>query len=163
MEAYWWFIYLGVAIILSLLFQFARGIRETVIFLGTALAGVAAIIQLQSQSFQTQQNVRHNKVTVSFSYIEKWNSPPLSDKLRTAARAIDSVSGKSPQEIEAFLADHDTARDALIKVFNLFEDIGLAIRTGYADNETLCQYFSEPALRYFSRLRPWLDNYRSIT
>lgn len=164
METYWWFIYLAAATALTLLFQFAPSVRQTVVFLGTALIGVAAIIQLQSQAFLTSQEIRHGKVSVAFNYIDIWNTEPMNERVRVAAVVVDdSIIGKSPQQVQAFLDNNDAQRGALIAAFNLFENMGLAIRTGYADDETLCQYFSEPALRYFSRLKPWLYNYRSVT
>ena len=170
MQGYWWIVYVGAVVILTVAYHFLAKQRETVIFLAGTLAAMAAIGQLQAGAAQLQagadqsaEDVKHRRLEVSFRYMDKWNSSPIRDILPTASTALQALSGHSPQEMQAFLEGHEDDRHSLTTLFNFFEDAGLAIRTGYADNGALCQYLSEPSLRYFSTLRPWLDYFRNQT
>jgi hypothetical protein len=169
MQQYWW-VYLIAAIILTTAYQIFKKYRQTVVFLATALGVAAAILQFQAQTdqlhAQASQNhaaVRHSRVQVAFEYMRRWNDESFRATLPEATAALEGVAGKSPEQIHEYLGKNDAQRKALMAVFNLFEDIGLAVRTGYADDEALCQFFSEPVKRYFSTLRPWLDFYRAKT
>jgi len=124
---------------------------------------VAAIGQIQAAATQSGKEVEHRKIEVSFRYMVRWNEPGFRAILPDAVDGLNSVVGKSPEQMQAVFEGNAKQREAVMSVFNLFEDIGLAVRTGYADSGSLCQYFSEPASRYFSKTKPWLEYYRQQT
>ncbi len=166
MKEYSWVVYILLAIGLTFLCHFRQEQRRTVVFLAAALGAVGAIGQIRATASQNRTEVEHRRILsidVSFRYMAQWNDPSFRAILPDASDGLRSIAGKAPEQMQATLEANARERNALTSVFNSFEDIGFAVRTGYADNASLCQYFSEPALRYFRTAKPWLEYYRLQT
>ena len=154
---------LGVVIVgLTLLYQFLPGYRHTVIFLGSALGVALAFTGLLQTAAQGRELARHRKVQVAFDYMKRFNQPKISLKVEQAHDALERVSGLSPADTHAVFVEEPSTSEPLKFVFNFYEEIGLAARLGYADEYSLCVYFHDVGIKYFSRLKPWLDYYRSL-
>ena len=161
MEAYWWIVYLAAAVALGVAYKLLPQHRDPVVFLAAALAGAGAMGQLHAQILQNRDAVQHQRVVASFDYMKELGGEPFGQVRSKAGDALRAVKGKPAKEADEYLNAHPNDKEAVLTVFNKFEEIAIAVRTDYADEGVLCQYVSEPAVRYFQTLRPWLEYFRS--
>ena len=164
MIAFPWWAYVIVAIGLVAAYYFSLGrdkLRRTLVFLATTVGLVAATLQLQSNALEHREAVEHRKREVSFRYIDRWED--AAEKYFSPMRELGAfASSHQPAQTDSFLKASRDRMNAWSKVSSLFESIGLAVKTDFADERSLCEYFgawaaSGPAMRYFSALKPWID------
>ena len=150
--------------ILTFLYHFKKDLRRTVIFFGSSLGIgatiVAAILGVLGLNESTQQHsfsIKYNQKQASFSYLKEWKESPQA-KAREASRKI---RGLPPQEAHKVLLTNDEYADSVRAILAFFEEVGLAVKHSYADEETLCPMLQEPVTTYYASFQPWMDWYKS--
>lgn len=174
METNWLIAGLGAGVlVLTILFASWPSARKTIVFFGSAVGVAAAVLgvlfsfqelqrlgdQYKLAIGQHEQSVTHSRQAVTFSYTEKFEDLPL----EKAAEALNQIGAMNPQQISEFFRADPVSSQALLKVFNFFEQMALATKNSYADEKTLCALFEEPAVRYYSHLSSWIVEYRKQT
>lgn len=154
--------------ILTALYHLARGWRRTIVFLGSSLgigaavvAAILGVMGLQESARQHSFAIRQSQKQAAFTYLQEWQKIPQA-KLRQASSMARNIS---PDEVHKALQKDPEYADAVRATIVYFEEVGLAVRNSYADEETLCTLLREPIIRYHSAFGPWIEwykNYRSI-
>ena len=146
--------------LLTLLFALLPKARQTIVFGGAALGVLLTFAGLMQTADQNRELARHERLKVAFDYSQRLNQPEISKRFERAKDALDKVSGKQPAEIDMLFKQEEIS-EPLKWVFNTFEEMGQAVRLGYADEKALCVVWRDIALKYFSALKPWLDHHRA--
>ena len=165
-----WIIGSGVlgVVILTAVYHLAKEWRQTIVFFGSSLGISAAIIAailgvmgLQESARQHSFAIRQSQKQAAFSYAQEWQRIPQA-KLRQASKLARELS---PEDIHKALQNDPELADAVRATIVYFEEVGLAVRLSYADEEPLRALLYEPVSRYHSAFKPWMDwykNYRSV-
>jgi hypothetical protein len=165
-----WFIVPTITLILVLtfLYHFKKTWRRTIVFFGsslgigaTVIAAVFGVLGLRESTEQHGASVRLNQKQASFYYLKEWKTVPQ-PQVREVCRLIRGIP---PQEAHKIFQNNHEYADAVRGILAYFEELGLAIKHSYADEETLCSLLQEPVMTYHSDLQPWMDwykNYRHI-
>jgi hypothetical protein len=150
-------------LVVILVYVAAPSHREAVKFSALAAGFILALLQLQAAMLQargtmlqvrhaaieSRENVQHRRLDVAFVLIGEWNKPDVTDAVVVLEPLVKAASGRSPSEILQVLRENKRNDPAFRKVFDLFENIGLAVQTGYADDATLCLYFKKAVEHYY--------------
>jgi hypothetical protein len=130
--------------------------RESLIFYATTLGATTAVVGLIITGIQLNNSARHDRQAVAFAFHDKWKDLPLL-KIEMTFKNLD---GKNEKEVREFLQANQTDEEAVIELFNFFEEIGIAVKYQYADETISCRFYEEAATRYFSLLADYLTWYR---
>lgn len=157
-----------VVVILTVFYHLAKEWRRTIVFFGSSLgigaaiiAAILGIMGLQESARQHSFAIKQSQKQAAFAYVQEWQKIPQA-KLREASKI---ARDKPPEEVHKMLQGDPELADAVRATIVYFEEVGLAIRLGYADEEPLRALLYEPVSRYHSAFKPWMDwykNYRSI-
>lgn len=155
-------------LVLTIVYHFKKDMRRTVVFFGsslgigaTILAAVFGVLGLRESTDQHNISIRLSQKQASFYYLKEWKNVPQ-PKAREVSRIIRGIP---PQEAHKIFQNSHEYADAVRAILAFFEEVGLAIKHSYADEETLCSLLQEPVMTYYSGFQPWMDwykNYRQI-
>ena len=149
--------------------------RKTVEFVGIAIGVAVALLQLQAAMVQargtmlqvvhavdqSREDVQHRRLDVSFQLMATWNEPDVVEAARVVRPVLKSATGKAPAEILALLQKEEAKGQAFKKIFDFFENVGLAVRVGYADRPTLCLYYAKAVERYYATFEGYVGALRA--
>ena len=76
------------------------------------------------------------------------------------ALLLKEISGKGDSEACTLLANDEHKKTVAADVLNFFEELAFAVRSGFADNETLKKIHRGLALHYYSVISPWINRIR---
>lgn len=151
MDGLTWVVVVG-AIALTVVYHVAsrpkplwRPEKGAIVFLASALAIAVTIAQLRVGALSSKAEATHQRFEAAFRYMERWGSleQPLLDRV---GKSLDSIKGLSGAEADTFISGRRDLKSGLSLVHPFFEELGLAVKTGFADDRTLCLYFAEKGL-----------------
>jgi hypothetical protein len=165
-----WVIVLTISLILilSVLYHFKKDMRRSIIFFGSSLGigativtAVFGVLGLRESTDQHNMSIKLSQKQAAFYYLKEWKEVPQ-PKAREVSRVIRGIPPQEAHKI--FQSNHEYA-DAVRASLAFFEEVGLATKHSYADEETLCSLLQEPVITYYSDFQPWMEwykNYRQI-
>ncbi|HEX9943668.1 MAG TPA: hypothetical protein VGG03_16785 [Thermoanaerobaculia bacterium] len=167
-------------ILLSVLYYRFPNLQDTLKFLGAGLGLTAAIasaiftyLQVAEATKQSQLAAQqiaeagkqsrlafiHSQREQAFVLIYKYNNLPL----QIASDFIDSIEGKTPEEINNLQRRDRRTADALRACMSFFENASLALQSGFASEDIACEHFRDTSVLYYERLKGFVDVYRIKT
>jgi hypothetical protein len=147
---------------LTIAYYYLRKYRSSIAFFATFLAAIAAILQLQVTAAQNREDVRIKKVAVAFAYFDTWNKD-VRPHAGAIMGAMHEIEGKPGEEANQILTGNPEKRHLVLSAFDFFEEVSLAVKTGYVDEASLCEYFSRPSAQLFSMGQVWLKYWRQTS
>lgn len=163
----WWVIgsVLVVIWLLTALYHFCKDLRRTIVFLGSSLgigativAAILAVLGLQESTKQHRISIEQSRKQASFNYLQVWRKIPQSQM----RNIVELVRNNPPQETQKVFEKNSDYEETVRSTLVFFEQIGLAIKYSYADEETLCPLLQQPATRYYTAFEPWMEWYKNF-
>ena len=169
-------IIIAIVIIAGLIISFhaytSTNQRETIKFY-TSLSAVVGILIAGAQLFDS---VKHERQTAAFAFNDKWQEMPILaiDEAIEKIKEMQNEGSKSSDNKEVtlqtsqshekikiilketnlsklskFLNDDPKAHENLMKTLNFFDQLGLAIKYNYVDEDIVCNIFSTISVDYY--------------
>lgn len=130
--------------------------RETLTFLVTALAtsagGASAVYALRSikqsaasQELDRQQSKETQLIDRTLSYIARWNDPQYWQAKKTASEfnllRKNQIINNEEQFLKDYLDKNTDAKQDLLNILNLLEEIALSVQKGILKEDLLHDYY----------------------
>src|SRR6185436_2182509 len=163
----WWTIVIVIVVVvtLTILYHTCEKVRGTIVFLGsglgigaTIIAAILAVLGLQESVRQHKFAIEQSRKDASFRYLQDWHKIPQG----TMRKVAELARAKPPQEVQKALEENREYEEAVRATFVFFEEVGLAIKYSYADEETLCPLLQQSATRWYTTFEPWMQWYKGF-
>lgn len=138
--------------------------RPTLRFLGTGLVAIATAIgvfvalhQWRDNAARAEREFQHRRVEVAFRFIRDWEEQEVHDAFLAALKYGDSIDGLAPKEADEWLDDHPEAKGPTLgRTLDLLDKWGLAVRRGFADGGTLCEWLKPHVTSLYDATAHWI-------
>lgn len=164
METVYIVIFIAVVILVALgiAHHYLSTHRPLIVFITSTLGGMAALIGVYLTIFQLGQLTEQHELSIqqkreekAFSYMEKWD-PEI--QVRVEKILSEFVNKSLVDKLNILIIDesHNEGnyyQKPLAKTLSLFEELGLAVRRNYADEQILCFFYEENIIRYWGQLQ----------
>jgi hypothetical protein len=153
---------------LCLAYGFFPKYRDTVTFVALALTAAATI----GGTFYVAETIREQAGertrAAAFSFVERWNSPSLfytRQSWHQITEAFQKKEGGGAEGVSKLLDEEGKSqlRHDVRHILNFLEEIAIAIRQDYADEEILKTFFIGVVIRAHEALSVWVPAHRRNT
>lgn len=131
---------------------------------GMGLTGLFfTAINLQTLIEGQIRSFNRERLKVSYDLIAAWESHVKSTTI--ALKLRKAISGKLPQEIESAISQSSgdpniSNEQAVVTVLNFFEKVSQTVRSGYADEAALKDFFKGLVIGYYHELKGYISYVR---
>ncbi len=146
--------------LLTLLFVFLFAkyplLRDTITFTASAIGAALGIYGAYYTATGLSLKIRHDRVSRAFEFLEQTNRIEFTQALAFVEQI--NVEDKPDEKYKALRSD---GKDAQVRfLLNMLEDIAIAVRTGYADEEVLFSSLSGIVDRSYNKLTFYIKRLR---
>lgn len=161
---------------LMLLFILKPEWRPVIIFVASVLAGSGTIasafyavetVRIASRNIlitsdNINRGIRDRRISESFRFMERWNSPSLSEIKSKGNALIKEMRDKTDDQKRKMLEEDLGKRAIMVDIFNFFEEMAIAIKNQIVDERILKDFFRGLISIYFNTAEPWAKSHRTI-
>lgn len=141
-------------------YYFLPSHREGIKFAGTAITAAGGIYAAYYISATLRLSQERRRQESAYRFLEYLNQNDWVD----VRIALDKASNEKQGREEQFklIESNPELRQQVYRLLGLFEDMAIAIKTGYADEQTLKLALREMACKYYSGFSPYILESRAV-
>lgn len=158
-----WLLAIGVlAFGLIAAYYFASAeIRSAIAFAAAVLAATGAMLAAVNALDARVAALLQAKVTVAMDYGHRWNNPDFSRAKEGGREMLRAFKGLTIEQQKKWFEENAIRWAYVVDVLNFFESMAAAVRTDYADEETLKRLFRSLLAEYWHAMKAFMERRRA--
>jgi uncharacterized protein DUF4760 len=155
---------LGLCILIGMVFvaayYFFPTHREGIKFVGTALAASITIYTAYHVGISYEESLIRRRQESAYNFLELLNTAD-SVAVRDLLSSVADSAAAHKAQYDKIVADA-SVRQKVMQILGIFEDIAIAIETGYADEETLFRSIQQMVPRFYDGFYGYISELRRV-